>query len=157
MQKPSFEVDKENLQVKMGYTFDAPREIVWKSYTDPKLIPQWWGPRYLTTTVEEMDLKVGGKWRFIQTDPEGNKYVFYGEYKEIDPPSKAVQTFEYEPFAGHVIVETLTLEEVDGKTKMTTVSQFANIQDLEGMIQSGMETGAVEGVERMAELVATMK
>jgi uncharacterized protein YndB with AHSA1/START domain len=157
MPKPSFVVNKENLQVVMSHVFDAPRELVWKAYTDPKLIPQWWGPRELKTTVEEMDMKVGGKWRFTQTDPKGETYVFYGEYKELTPPSKAVQTFEFEPFAGHVIVETLTLEEIDGKTKMTTVSQYANIQDLEGMIQSGMESGAVEGVERMVELLQTMK
>lgn len=157
MQKPEFIVDREKLQVRMSYTYDAPREIVWKTYTDPKLIPQWWGPRNLKTTVEQMDLKVGGKWRFVHTDSQGQQYVFFGEYREIDPPHKSVQTFEYEPFAGHVIVETMILEEVDGKAKMTQVSQYANIEDLEGMVQSGMESGAVESVERMAELLETVK
>lgn len=157
MQKPELKVDKEKLQTSMTYVFDAPCELVWKAQTDPKLIPQWWGPRNLKTTVEQMDFKVGGKWRFVHTDDKGERYVFFGEYKEITPPSKAVQTFEYEPFAGHVIVETMTLEEVDGKTKWTNVSQYANIEDLEGMIQSGMESGAVETVERMAEVLETLK
>jgi uncharacterized protein YndB with AHSA1/START domain len=157
MLKPELKVDKEKLQTSMSYMFDAPRELVWKAQTDPKLIPQWWGPRNLTTVVEQMDFKVGGKWRFVQTDPAGQTYAFFGEYKEIDPPNKAVQTFEFEPLAGHVIVETMTLEEVDGKTKWTNVSQYANIDDLEGMIQSGMESGAVETVERMGELLETLK
>jgi uncharacterized protein YndB with AHSA1/START domain len=153
MQKPSFVVDKEKLQVVMSYVYDAPRELVWKTYNDPDMIPKFWGPRNLTTTVEKMDVKVGGEWRFVQTDEKGEKFVFYGKYLELTPPKKAVMTFEFEPWAGHVITETMTLEEMDSKTKMTTVSQFENIQDLEGMISSGMESGAVESVERMAELL----
>src|SRR5207237_252740 len=82
------------------YIFDAPSELVWKAWTDPKLIPRWWGPRRYTTTVEKMEVRPGGTWRFIQRDAEGNVYGFHGEYKEVVPPKRIVDTFEYEGMPG---------------------------------------------------------
>src|SRR5881398_103487 len=90
------------------YIFDAPSELVWKAWTDPKLIPRWWGPRRYTTTVEKMEVRPGGTWRFIQRDAEGNVYGFHGEYKEVVPPKRIVDTFEYEGMPGHVLVESAT-------------------------------------------------
>ena len=154
MSKNNLVVQREELAFTMSRVFDAPRELVWKVCSDPELIPKWWGPRYLTTTVDKMELKVGGVWRYIQKDAEGNEYAFNGVYKEILPPERMVYTFEFEPMAGHVSTDTITLEELpDGKTKITTRTTFETIEDLEGMLQSGMEGGAVETWDRLEEVL----
>jgi uncharacterized protein YndB with AHSA1/START domain len=154
MSKNNLVVNREELAFTMSRVFDAPRELVWKACTDPDLIPQWWGPRYLTTTVDKMELKVGGVWRYIQKDAEGNEYAFNGVYKVIEPPERLAYTFEFEPMAGHISTDTITLEELpDGKTKITTRTTFDTIEDLEGMLQSGMEGGAVETWDRLEELL----
>ena len=151
MAETKFVVDKEKLEVRISRVFKASPERVWKSYTDPKEIAIWWR----NTTIEQHDLRVGGKWRFVDHGQNGDEnHAFSGEYKEIDEPRKLSRTFEYEPWAGHVLVETVTLEpHGDGQTLMNTVSKYENLDDLEQMVQSGMEKGAVAGIERIAELV----
>ena len=139
------------------HIFDAPRELVWKAWTDPKLIPRWWGPSRYTTTLEKMDVRSGGTLRFIQRDAEGNVFGFHGKYKEVVPPERIVDTFEFEGMPGHVLVESATFEEIDGRTKVTQKSVFETVEDLEGMLASGMEEGARETMERFTELVAEMK
>jgi uncharacterized protein YndB with AHSA1/START domain len=155
--KASFTVHEESLEVEMSRIFDAPRELVWKVLTDPSMVSKWWGPRIYTTTVDKMDVRVGGVWRFIQKDKDGNEFAFNGVYKEIVPNEKLVNTFEFEPMPGHILTETATLEDHDGKTLMKAVSHYANMEDLKGMVASGMEGGAVESWERLAELLATVK
>jgi len=119
------------------------------------MIPKWWGPRNLTTIVDKMDLKEGGLWRFINKDEKGEEYGFHGEYKEIVPPEKVVQTFEFEGMPGHIVTETMTLEEIDAEhTKMTIHSVFASPEDRTGMVNSGMEKGSTESYDRLAELLA---
>jgi uncharacterized protein YndB with AHSA1/START domain len=140
----------------MERVFNAPRRLVFKAYTDPDLIPKWWGPRYLTTTVDQMDVKVGGKWRYIQRDANGNEYAFNGEYREIVPPDRLSYTFEFEGMPGHSVLETVLFEERDGKTKVTVTSLFQSQADRDGMIQSGMEEGANDSQERLAELLETL-
>ncbi len=134
--------------------FDAPRERVFKTCTDPILIPQWWGPRNLTTTVDKMDVRPGGVWRFVQRDADDNEYAFKGVYHDITPPERLVFTFEFEGMPGHVLLETMTFEEDDGKTKLTDSSVFQTVEDRDGMLQSGMEQGATETMDRLAELLA---
>jgi len=134
--------------------FDAPREIVFRAYTDPNLIPQWWGPKSLTTTVAKMDVKPGGVWRFVQRDAHGNEYAFNGVYHEILPPQRLVHTFEFEGMPGHVLLETVTFEEFEDKTKLTDKSVFQTVEDRDGMLKSGMEKGAVETMDRFAEELA---
>jgi uncharacterized protein YndB with AHSA1/START domain len=154
MGKNNLVVEREKLQFTMTRVFDAPREVIWKACTDPNLIPKWWGPRYLTTVVEKMVVKVGGAWRYIQTDAEGNVYAFNGVYREIRPPELLSYTFEFEPMAGHIAVDTLTLEELPGgKTRLTSRSTFGSLEDLEGMLQTDMEDGATESWDRLEELV----
>lgn len=154
MSKNNLVVDHDARAFTMSRVFDAPRELVWKACTDPELIPQWWGPRYLTTTVDRMEFKVGGVWRFIQKDEQGNLHAFNGVFKVIEPPVRLAYTFEYEPMAGHVSTDTITLEELpDGRTKMVARTTFDTLEDLEGMLQSGMESGAVETWDRLEELL----
>jgi uncharacterized protein YndB with AHSA1/START domain len=141
----------------MSRVFDAPRELVWKVYTDAALVPEWWGPRYLTTVVEKMDLKVGGEWRYIQKDARGNEYAFNGVYKEVKAPERLAYTFEFEPMAGHISTDWITFEELpDGKTRVVARTTFDTLEDLEGMLQSGMEGGAVETWDRLEELLEGM-
>lgn len=103
-------------------------------------------------TIDQFDFQPGGAWRFVQRDSEGNEFAFRGEFLEIERPSRVVQTFEFEPIPGHIIVETMTLEERDGRTAVTAVSQYANLADLEGMVQSGMESGSEATYNRLEKL-----
>jgi uncharacterized protein YndB with AHSA1/START domain len=134
--------------------FDAPRELVFKTITDPDLIPQWWGPKYLTTTVERMEVKPGGIWRYIQKDAKGNEYAFHGVYHGIDAPERLVYTFEFEGIPGHVLLETVRLEDQNGKTKMIDQSVFQSVEDRDGMLTSGMEEGANETMDRLTGLLS---
>ncbi len=133
--------------------FDAPRERVFKIYTDPALIPQWWGPKGLTTTVDKMEARKGGVWRFVQHDREGNEFAFNGVYHDVTWPERLVYTFEWEAMPGHVLLETLTFEEQDGKTTVTDTSVFQSVEDRNGMLSNGMEGGAAESMDRFAELL----
>jgi uncharacterized protein YndB with AHSA1/START domain len=137
--------------------FDAQRNLVFKVVTDPNLIPQWWGPKRFTTTVDKMDVRPGGVWRFVQRDTDGKEYAFNGVYREIAPPERLVYTFEFEGMPGHVILETVTFEEQNGKTKQVVTDLFQTIEDRDGMYKSGMEEGAVETMGRFEELLKRQK
>jgi uncharacterized protein YndB with AHSA1/START domain len=139
--------------------FDAPRDIVFKAMIDPDLIPRWWGPRSDATTVDKMEVRPGGKWRFVSThQPDGSTYAFRGEYREIIPGERIVQTFEFEPMAGHISVETATFTDLPGgRTLLTARSVFASKEDRDGMVQSGMESGLRETYERFDEVLAGLK
>ena len=134
--------------------FHAPRERVFQAYADPELIPQWWGPRAGTTVVDKMDVRVGGDWRFVIEHPEHGQSAFRGTYREVDPPEKLEQTFEWEGMPGHVVVETATFEDLGGRTKVTTRSLFHTAEERDGMLASGMEGGLNESYERLDELLA---
>src|SRR5439155_20039304 len=96
---------------------DAPRSRVFDAYTDPKLIPLWWGPRRYTITVDKMDVRPGGIWRYISRGADGAEDAFNGEYREVAQPVRLVSTFEYEGMPGHIMVDTATFEVHGGKTK----------------------------------------
>ncbi len=137
--------------------FDAPRELVFKAYTDPNLIPQWWGLKEHTTTVDIMDVRRGGVWRLVSRDPNGNEFAFNGVYHSVVPPERLVRTSEFEGVPGHVSLETATFEAHDGKTTVTAIAVFQTVEDRDGMLQSGMERGATETMGRLAELLQKLK
>jgi uncharacterized protein YndB with AHSA1/START domain len=145
-----------NKEISMSRVFEATPAQLYKVFTDPTAISKWWGPAYLTTRVEIMDVRPGGKWRFIQTSPDGKEFAFSGKYLEIVPNVRTVSTFEFEAMPGHVVTETVTFEEFNGKTRVTTLSLFQSPEDLEGMLQSGMESGASESWDRLEELLETI-
>jgi uncharacterized protein YndB with AHSA1/START domain len=152
MSKAEFVVDKEKLEVRITKVFNATSERLWQAFTTPAEIEKWWDK----TTVDKHDFKIGGQWRFVSKDDEdpNKEYAFRGEFKEIDEPNKITRTFEFEPWAGHIMVETVTFEAMpDNQTKMVTVSKYDNLDDLEGMVKSGMERGATAGLNRLAKLV----
>jgi uncharacterized protein YndB with AHSA1/START domain len=136
--------------------FDAPRELVFKAMTDAALLSRWWGPRKYRTVVDTMDARPGGKWRMRNIAADGGEHAFRGEFREFVPPERVVWTFEYEPLPGHISVETMTLTERDGRTLLTVRDQFASKEDLDGMVESGMESGARESYERLNELLAEL-
>lgn len=140
--------------------FDAPRELVFKAHTDPKLYAQWIGPRRLTTTLTKFEPRSGGTWRYISKDKDGNEFAFHGSYHEVLAPERLIDTFEFEGLQekGHVNLETLRLEELPGeRTKLTIQVVFQSISDRDGMLQSGMEEGLNESHDRLTELLEKMK
>lgn len=154
--RTEFVIEPGRQGIVMTCEFDAPRDIVFKAMTDPALIPKWWGPRSLTTTVEQMDVRPGGLWRFIQRDSEANEYGFWGVFHDIVPPERLAMTFEFEGVPGHVALDTHQLEDAGGRTKLVATSLFQSVEDRDGMVRAGMESGAREGNDRLAELVESM-
>ena len=132
--------------------FDAPREVVFRALTDPTLIPNWWGPRMYETIVDEMEPRPGGRWRFINRSPEFET-GFHGVYHEISV-ERIVQTNEWEGMPGHVGLETAMLDERDGRTLMIAIALFPSVEDRDANVANGMEGGARETYERLAEVVA---
>jgi uncharacterized protein YndB with AHSA1/START domain len=133
-------------------TFSATREMLFKAYTDPKLMAQWWAPRRFTIIVEKLEARAGGSWRILNRDSAGNAFWFHGVYHEVSP-SRLVYTFGFEGMPGHVILGIVTFEETGGKTKVMEKSVFESVADRDGMMVSGMEEGAYETMDRLADLV----
>jgi uncharacterized protein YndB with AHSA1/START domain len=156
MAKTEFVIKPGTQEMTMTRVFDAPRELVFKAMTDPNLIPKWWGPRDHWTKVDKMDMRPGGTWRFINGDSSGNEYGFHGVYHLIDAPKHVVQTFEFEGAPGHVALETMTLEDLGGRTRLVQHSVFQSVEDRDAMVQSGMQTGATETNDRLAELLVEL-
>ena len=134
--------------------FNAPRERVFAAMTDPDLIPKWWGRRVDTTVVDKMDVRPGGDWRFVTSGPDGEN-AFRGTYREVSPPERVVQTFEWEGMPGHVIVETAVFEDLGERTRVRTISLFHTSEERDGMLASGMEVGMSESHEKLDELLAS--
>lgn len=156
--KTEIEVPENSCQIIVTRLFDAPREKVWQAWVEPELVKQWLGPRGLEMTIEQWEVRDGGSYRYIHKDENG-AYGFHGVFHGVHAPHKIIQTFEFEgmPEPGHVALDTLILEELeDGKTKATTISVFQTVEDRDGMAQSGMEKGVVEGYERLDELLQTV-
>jgi uncharacterized protein YndB with AHSA1/START domain len=146
-------------EIVMTREFDAPRELIFEAHSSCEHLNKWWGPRKYSFELCEMDFRPGGKYRFVHRGPDGvEEHGFRGEYREIVPPERIVWTFEWEGMPGHISVDTLTLNDIGGgRTKLTAHSFFDSVEDRDGMLQSGMEEGASETYDRLAELLETMK
>jgi len=153
MAKTEFVIKPGAQEITLIREFDAPRNLVFKVMMDPNTIPKWWGPRAYWTKVDKMDARSGGSWRFIHGDNKGNEYGFHGVYHLVEP-NRVIQTFEFEGVPGRPSLETMILEDIGGRTRMVTLSVFLSLEDRDGVVQSGMQTGAEETHDRLAELVA---
>ena len=120
--------------------FDAPLALVWEAHTKVEHLRHWWARGHEMDA--ELDFRPGGSWRFVEHGDNGEEWGFHGEIREIVPQELIVQTFEFEGMPGHVSVERLVFEEKDGKTVLTGTVTFDNQEDRDGMVNSGMETGA---------------
>ena len=141
-------------EIRIERVFNAPRDVVFAAMTNPDLVPEWYGPHGTETIVDQMDVRTGGYWRYICRNPDGSEFAFRGAYREITPPERIVQTFEFEPMAGHVSVETMTLEDLGDKTRIVVVSLFHTTEERDGMLASGMEKGMNETYERLDSVLA---
>jgi uncharacterized protein YndB with AHSA1/START domain len=140
--------------------FEAPRELVFKAHVDPKLFVQWLGPREVTMRLDKFEPKTGGMWRYVSKDPSGNEFGFYGVNHEVTSPERIISTFEYEglPEKGHVVLQTTRFEALPGdRSRITTQALFQSVADRDGMLQSGMERGVNDSMERLEELLTTQK
>ncbi len=140
-------------EIHIERVFEAPRERVFAIYTDPELIPEWWGPRGTSAIVDEMDVRPGGSWRFVMRNSDGSESGFRGTYREVVAPERIVQTFEWEGMPGHVSVETATFEDLGDRTRVMTSSIFHTTEERDGMLASGMEGGLQETYARLDELL----
>lgn len=134
--------------------FDAPRELVFRAFTEPEILVKWLGPRFLTMHIEKYDARSGGTWRYVHTDPSGTAYGFHGCFHEVLAPERIIQTFEFEglPEPGHVALETARFIALPGtRTRVEAQSLFQSVNDRDGMVASGMEMGVTESHERLDE------
>ena len=133
--------------------FDAPRDRVFAAFTDPKLIPEWWGP---STVVDQMDVRPGGSWRFVFHNADGSERAFRGTYREVTPPERIVQTFEMEGMPGNGHVETFAFEDLGDRTKLKTTLLFDTTEERDGLLAHGGERGANESYARLDALLARL-
>ncbi len=143
-------------EIRIERVFAAPRERVVAVYTDPELVPEWYGPRGGTTIVDRMDVRPGGDWRFVFREADGSETAFRGTYRDVTPPERIVQTWEWEGMPGHVSVETATFEDLGDRTRVVTVALYHTTEERDGMLGSGMEGGLNETYERLDELLARL-
>ena len=115
--------DPDTHDIVITRSFDAPLKLVFKAYTDPEAVPQWWGQSASETVVDELEAQAGGRWR-LEKDADGNDWGFHGVYHETVAPERIVNTFEFEGMPGHVLLETTTFEDQGGRTLMTSLSVF---------------------------------
>lgn len=142
-------------EIRTERVFDAPRDRVWQAYTDPKLVAQWWG-RGNKLVIERMEVERGGHWRFVEHAPEGVS-GFEGRYREVAPPERIVQTFEWDGMPGYVAIETATFEDLgNNRTKVVTTSLFHTKEERDGMLSSGMEAGLSQSYEALDRLLARL-
>ncbi|MDE3126597.1 MAG: SRPBCC family protein [Gemmatimonadota bacterium] len=142
-------------EVRIERIFNAPRERVWRAMTEPALIAQWWG-RGNRLDVETYELRRGGHWRFVEHSDHG-MHGFEGRFREVVAPERIVQTFEWDGMPGHPCVTTMTLEDLgDGRTRMVGVSLFYLTEERDGMLASGMETGANQSYEALDGVLSAM-
>ena len=147
-----------DLEIVMTRMFDAPRRLVFEAMTKPEHLVHWWGPHGHTMAVCEVDLRPGGAYRFVNRDAEGNEHPFKGVYREIVPPEKLVFTQIYDVELWSIYETTITsiLTEMDGKTTLTSTLVFNSVEERDGMIASGMESGAAETYERLDQHLRSM-
>ncbi len=142
--------------IDMSREFDAPRDVLYRAYTEPDLLVRWLGPRRMTMVLDRWDVRDGGAWRYVHRDEAGNEFGFHGVFHGTPTPERMVQTFEFEGAPGHVSLQALTFEERDGRTTVRTHSVFQSVQARDAMVESGMESGVNEGFDRLEELLPSL-
>jgi uncharacterized protein YndB with AHSA1/START domain len=137
--------------------FDAPASLVYEAMTKPEHVSRWYGPRGTTLASCEVDLRVGGKWRYVMRSDDGSEVAFSGEFLEIVPGERIVQTWRFEPIPDAQTTETMTLTEHNGKTTLTSHVQHTSKEHRDGHLNSGMEGGMQETFDRLEELLQELK
>ena len=141
-------------EIRIERIFDAPRERVWRAFTERDLVAQWWG-RGNELEIETFECERGGHWRFVEHGPDG-AHGFEGRFREVTKPERIVQTFEWDGMPGHTVLETAEFEDLgDGRTRVVNTSLFFTTEERDGMLQSGMEGGLNESYAALDRLLAS--
>ena len=152
--------EPDKLDYFISREFEAPRDLVFRAFTDPELVIQWLGPSRLKMTIEKFESRDGGTYRYTHEDQDGNKFIFRGVNHEVLPPQRIIGTFEFEglPERGHVALQTARFETLPGgRTRVISQSVFQSVADRDGMLRSGMERGVKQGFERLDQVLASMQ
>jgi len=145
-------------QVLITREFDAPRHLVYKAWTTPELVKRWWSGRQGQMTLAEIDLRVGGQWRYVMTAAGGYEVAFHGEYRDLVPDERIVCTEIFEGMPGaEAAVNTVTFTEADGRTSLALLMQLASKEDRDAVINSGMETGMQEQMDLLEEIAISLR
>jgi uncharacterized protein YndB with AHSA1/START domain len=143
-------------QILITREFDAPKHLVYKAWTTPELVERWWGGQHGTVTLVEIDLRVGGAWRYVLVSNGGMEVGFHGEYQELVPNERIVSTEVFEGYPDAASLNTLTLTEVDGRTTMSVLVQHTSKEHRDGHIDSGMEGGMQQSMDLLEQVAISL-
>ena len=143
-------------QILITREFDAPRELVYRAWTEPDLVRRWWHANRGEMTICEIDLRVGGQWRYVMVTPAGTEVAFHGEFQEIVPNERVVQTEVFEGFPDAGAVETLEFEDVDGRTRVTMLVQHERPEHRDAHVNSGMEDGLQDALDLLEQVAQSL-
>ena len=143
-------------QILITREFDAPKHLVYKAWTTPELVKRWWHAKRGEMTVVEIDLRVGGRWRYAMVTDDGFEVAFHGEYREIVPNERIVSTEIYEAMPEGEAVDTLTFSEVDGRTILTLLVRHTSKEDRDAHVNSGMEAGLQDALDLLEQTATSL-
>jgi uncharacterized protein YndB with AHSA1/START domain len=138
-------------------TLDAPRALVLRAYTEPDLLIQWLGPAKYEMRIDHFEARDGGRWRYVHRASDGTEFAFHGVFHGDPSPDGLTQTFEFELWPGHVALDAVRFEEVDGRTIVRTHSTYQSVEARDAMAESGMADGVADGYRRLDELLARLQ
>jgi uncharacterized protein YndB with AHSA1/START domain len=144
-------------QILITREFDAPRHLVYRAWTEPELVKRWWSGERGDMTIAEIELRVGGVWRYVMVTDGGFEVAFHGEYREIVPNERIVSTEVYEGMPEGEALTTVTFTEKDGRTTLTVLVQHASKEARDAHIDSGMETGMQEGMDLLEQVAVSLR
>ena len=140
-------------EIVLTRVFDAPRDLVWEAFTQPELLKKWFGPRGWSLSVCDVDLRVGGGFRFVMRGPEGQEMGMRGVYRELSAPGRSVHVESFDDYPGESVVTSVFTEQ-NGKTTLTATVEYPSREVRDIVISTGMEHGAAESYDKLAELLA---
>jgi uncharacterized protein YndB with AHSA1/START domain len=144
-------------QILITREFDAPRPLVWRAWTTPELVKRWWSGRRGEMTLAEIDLRVGGRWRYVMIANEGFEVAFHGEYREIVENERLVHTEVFESMPGDPAMNIVTFSEADGRTRLELLVLCETKEARDGIIESGMEVGMQEQMDLLEQVAASLR
>jgi uncharacterized protein YndB with AHSA1/START domain len=144
-------------QILITREFDAPKHLVYKAYTTPGLVKRWWHANRGEMTTCEIDLRVGGRWRYAMVTPDGFEVAFHGEYREIVSNERIVATEVYEGMPEAEALDTVRFSEVDGRTTLTILVQHTSKQHRDAHIDSGMEAGLQDALDLLEQVAVSLR
>jgi uncharacterized protein YndB with AHSA1/START domain len=144
-------------QIQIVREFDAPAELVYRAWTTPELVRRWFGANRAEVISAEIDLRVGGTWRYVSRLPDGNEFAFHGEYRELVPYTRIVSTEVFEPMPDAEAVDTLTFDERDGRTTVTLLVEHRTKEHRDAHVESGMEDGLQDALDLLEGVAQSLR